>query len=451
MSALASAGLSTLLFIQTAVVAPAVEVEPPSESTTSTAPDIADKAEQPLSAAIAAFNQSAALDHVGKTQPLLTEEELICSIRSIPSKTKLPTLSRWDVEELLTLVRRRTIPSRWQFEFTTEIEGLDGERFRVWLTRLVRVDEDGNKSNHQIRRQFITELDEQKNPKPLPTREANPGLKAIPLAEAIDAFNVKHPTAGGVRMEPITEEEVISAIRWWKTKKDDAPVSEKNFARFQEISATRQMPEDGQFELIERFQSGGPGNVRVIWSVRLRMPNGQKEGWTYAFNIREHHIRSERFEDLQISWGPADFRGLQVGVRLEPAQPEYHVGQRVIPVFYVRNTRGTSVSARFARPVSFPATKIFAGDSTGKAIPIEFSNGRNAAAPPNMEFSIQAESHVEIRGLPLVFGKIDMKQLDTALLVEPGQSVRLRFAMPSANQNDPPSYRTGEIRLSIQK
>ena len=109
------------------------------------------------------------------------------------------------------------------------------------------------------------------------------------LADAVAAFNekaLKNPI--GKEQPPLTEEEVIAAIRWSDLDRKQLPVSDQEFRAFRNIADTRRLPKGSEFEALTGFE---PNQEFVFeaWSVRIRMP---KENGTYAFVIRERLIRS---------------------------------------------------------------------------------------------------------------------------------------------------------------
>ncbi len=122
-----------------------------------------------------------------------------------------------------------------------------------------------------------------------------------PLAEAI---NVMNSSTGGRGQEPLTEDEVIAAIRFWEPSKD-SPALEATRAAFREIARTRQLPPDASFEVIDTMDPGGDFVFLGHW-VRIRLKNG--DFGTYAFPIRDRLIRSMTLEEA-IARAEAELRG----------------------------------------------------------------------------------------------------------------------------------------------
>jgi hypothetical protein len=119
-------------------------------------------------------------------------------------------------------------------------------------------------------------------------------LETIPLADAMKAFNetaAKDPI--GKDQSPLTEEEVIGAVRHLDRTKD-MPVTEEMFEAFKQIAETRELPPNAEFESLTGYDPGGDF-VFDVWSVRIRMYRPDRS--SYAFIIRERMIRSRTIEE----------------------------------------------------------------------------------------------------------------------------------------------------------
>ncbi|MBN1590857.1 MAG: hypothetical protein JW888_15195 [Pirellulales bacterium] len=122
-----------------------------------------------------------------------------------------------------------------------------------------------------------------------------PPAEGTPLYDAIVAFNTKYGLfEDGVRaaIPPLTEDEVLAAIRWTDRKE---PVTEEELQAFRKIAETKILPPGTEFEVIDEFVPNDQFKFKA-WSVRIRMPRTVKglEGWTYAFVIRQRWISSSR-------------------------------------------------------------------------------------------------------------------------------------------------------------
>jgi RNA polymerase sigma factor (sigma-70 family) len=115
------------------------------------------------------------------------------------------------------------------------------------------------------------------------------------LSDAIKALNTKasHDDVGKDET-PITEPEVIAAIRAAKRPEDSA-VTDKLFDAFKKIAETKQLPPGAELEAVGGPWDPGGSFVYDVWWVRLRMP--KEANGTYGFVIRERIIRSRTLQE----------------------------------------------------------------------------------------------------------------------------------------------------------
>ncbi len=119
-----------------------------------------------------------------------------------------------------------------------------------------------------------------------------------PLAEAIEAFNVKAASDPiGREQPPLTEDEVVAAILWSDLNKTEK-VTKNEYRAFRQIADTRRMPKSSEFEVLTGFQPNDSVEFQA-WSVRIRMPRQVEDmpGGTYAFSIRDRRIASRPIGD----------------------------------------------------------------------------------------------------------------------------------------------------------
>src|SRR6478736_296812 len=315
------------------------------------------------------------------------------------------------------------------------------DRFQGWMIALSVPEDGGKKAAVLIRLRLLGQLSRAGQPVPL-GQPAQGDDSATPLRAAINGFNTAHNSICGIKQPPLTEEEVVAAIRWWKGKRDEAPVNNREFSDFQKIADTRELPDGTRFELISEFQ---PASLKSfhIWSVRIRMPYKSGHGGTYAYIIREQHVRSEVIDDSQIAWGAAAASGLQAGVRLEPRSTKYASGQQATPIFYYRNTGDQALDTTFPNLMTPAYSKIVAVDSFAKEIPIE--QDRNPAAPVGwLKSPLPPGAIHEIRGLPITLGEAQRGAAQTVIKAAIGQTVRLSFQVPFVATDDKP-LETGQV------
>src|SRR5438105_5003820 len=86
---------------------------------------------------------------------------------------------------------------------------------------------------------------------PLLAAETHP-RGATPIAEAVKSFNetaARDPI--GRKQQPLTEDEIIAAIKWWKANRERMRVSDgPGFQAFVTIAETRQLPVGWEIEVL---------------------------------------------------------------------------------------------------------------------------------------------------------------------------------------------------------
>jgi len=110
------------------------------------------------------------------------------------------------------------------------------------------------------------------------------------LAEAVRVFNARaanNPV--GKDQPPLTQDEVIAAIRWALLHPNKLPVSDKTLQAVKKITDSRELPQGFELEVLTGFQ---PNNQMEVtkWSVRLRIP--AEPSGTTCISIREVPINS---------------------------------------------------------------------------------------------------------------------------------------------------------------
>lgn len=107
------------------------------------------------------------------------------------------------------------------------------------------------------------------------------------LGSAVEAFNERASgNAIGKHQPPLTEDEVIASIRGWGRKSH--PVSDHDYAVFQEIAETRRLPEGATLDYTTAW-NGFAGDHFDVWWVDLSIMTGERTG--YTFRIRDRKIR----------------------------------------------------------------------------------------------------------------------------------------------------------------
>ena len=117
---------------------------------------------------------------------------------------------------------------------------------------------------------------------------------STPLAEAVKALNAKAAKdIIGKGQPPLTEQEVVASIRIWRGKR---PASDEVFQVFQAIAETRRLPKGAKFRYFA-VCTGHRGFNFVVWWVNLRIPTGERTGYS-------HRIRSRMISSCPVSMLP---------------------------------------------------------------------------------------------------------------------------------------------------
>ena len=119
------------------------------------------------------------------------------------------------------------------------------------------------------------------------------GHRARSLAEAVRVFNARAAEDSiGKSQSPLTEDEVIAAIRWSLLEIDKLAVSDKTIQALRGIIDSRELPPRFDLEVDTLFEPNDRMEV-TKWSVPLRIP-AEPQGTT-CISIREQPIRSRLF------------------------------------------------------------------------------------------------------------------------------------------------------------
>jgi hypothetical protein len=118
-----------------------------------------------------------------------------------------------------------------------------------------------------------------------PPAESSTTSLADAVKEFNESFRVKH---AGKDQPPLTEDEVVAAIRGW-VREFTPPVTDEVYDAFQKVAETRVLPKGAKIDMINGWK-GYRGFSFDVWWIDLRMPVGEKSG--YAFRIRSRTMSS---------------------------------------------------------------------------------------------------------------------------------------------------------------
>jgi hypothetical protein len=108
------------------------------------------------------------------------------------------------------------------------------------------------------------------------------------LPDAVLLFNIETlSTAFFKEQPPLTEEEVVAAIRSW-SREATPGVTDEVYDRYQQIAETGTLPEDAELRLLRTYARDG--FMIDVWWIDLTIRTGERTG--YSFRIRDQKISS---------------------------------------------------------------------------------------------------------------------------------------------------------------
>lgn len=427
-----------------------------------------------LNVAVELFNQEQRQSDLGKLQLPLTEDEVIASVLWAQDSVD-GALSPEELKAFRAVATERVLADGFKLNALTELRGVEKERFKVWFIQLTLTRPDGTEFRHNIREQFLCELDEKGNDRHFggyPLWIPPEGWQK--LTEAVDTFNEKHGRLGGINMPKVTVEEIIAAIRFWKTQRAKFDVTDTEFEKLQEVANLGYLPDGAELSIITHFEPGD-GNEYLIWSLRLHLKKTEEGAQFPMFGdvFRTHYVKVRSIDEGRIAWGPVAKNGLQAGVLFESdkgihdidsdseasrgggsasaigglggmgtaqaVNPKLSLGVRITPRFYFRNTADKQKEASFPRLMtrSYYQKMEAILDHRGS---LAVETDPEPAGPVGwvqMPFAFGARH--EVRGLPILLGPGARGDAESAIRVEQGHTVQIRFTLNnSADQNAEP-------------
>ncbi len=376
-------------------------------------------------------------------QPPLTVSELVAAVRwaMMNKKDYSPEM----VSGLECLLENHQLPAGWTIRHMSQGGPNPASTFQCWF-----IDLSTAKGSSIVIRRRILRQPSRYDDLAAETQPTNIEPNAIPLAAAIREFNEAHMhDAIGKDQPPLTEDEVVAAIRSWQYHRNDAPVTNAEFEAFQQIANTRSLPKGFQFELLTDFEPGDGYRYR-IWSVRIVMQRTAKPGWTYAFEIRRQYVSCSPIQDESTAWGPAAANGLQAAVQFSPAGKQYKMGQRIAVRFLLRNTSDKSCDMSVPNLMTHAYySEIHVTDSDGKDIPLR--KDTDPSVPVGWrKVQLPPKGMLSIDGLPISIGEVSHDQdVETAICATPGQSCRVSFTLPNFAEPHGEPLKTGELKFVV--
>ena len=118
------------------------------------------------------------------------------------------------------------------------------------------------------------------------------------LKVAVEGFNTEtrtHPI--GKSQLPLTEDEVIAAIRGWIPEHTPG-VTDDVYEQFQQIAESRELPEGASLSFCPGW-TGYRGYTFKVWWIDLSIKTGENTG--YTFRIRDQKISSRKMTPDELA------------------------------------------------------------------------------------------------------------------------------------------------------
>ncbi len=377
-------------------------------------------------------------------QPPLTVDETVASLRWALMGSRRKDFTPEQIAGFEYLVENQRMPTQWKLSHSDRV-GPDGsDVFQCWSIILQFPN-----GTHTIRQRWLRQPDKYDEVVAGATT-TYVDSDAIPLSAAIRQFNEAHMNDPvGKDQPPLTEQEVVAAVRWWKYRRNEAPVRNGDFLGFQRIADERSLPRGFEFEALSSFEPGD-GYSYVNWSVRIVVQRSSKPGGTFAFDIREQFISCRLIDDGTIAWGPPAQNGLRAGVQFIPAGKQYAKGQQIEVRFFLRNTSDLTLELSLPNLMThayYKKNHVTAPD--GKEIPLR--QDTSLGGPVGWRsVRIEPDTMQWVNGLPILIGDGALEEgVETAICAEPGQTCCVSYTLPNFDDRAGEPLKTGELRFLV--
>ncbi len=401
----------------------------------------------PLAVAVDRFNVEMQATFPSHGQPPLTKDELV----ACASWNKLHKKNSVAVSGLLSaLATRHQLLEGWTIHGDfVELPPKDApvRAYQIVLKHYA------SGERFIVRQRFVAPLKSLNN-----TKSQQEESKGVPLSAAIKRFNETNFRVDGQNQPPLTEEEVIAAILHQQSRRDEYDVSDSLFERLQGIARTRLLPEGATLEVIPKFGTEGE-TIHTIWSVRVKLVQDEagREGWTYAFILREQFLSVTHGDAGKIHWGTPGANGLQAGVRLSPPVNNFLMGQKMEVELFYRNVLTKSIEATIP---TFPGYTIELFDENGERRRV-LESGKHSEIVAGAQVEWIGEQPFSLKVSPIVLAPSNLGPDEEArmladynganlVFVKPGMSYRLKFTVNNvASDHADTLLSTSEFRFTV--
>lgn len=405
------------------------------------------KADEPLLVAIDRFNERINKTYPFHDQPPLTKDELVaCASWYGERKQELSTTLK---DGITKIAKHYQLPDNWTI--VGKYVDMPPDRTPVQAFHIF-LQTDSADEQFEIRKRFLSPP---KNYSLSPTTTEQDG--GVSLASAVNRFNAGHNRADGKKQPPLTEDEVVAAIIHRQTMRDNDDVSDSLFDRLQNIARTRYLPKGATLEVIPTFGAEG-GSTYTIWSIRMTMLQDEagKEGWTYAFTIREQFVSVKHGDAGSIHWGTPAENGLQAGVRLSPPLLSYQFGQKIGVEILYRNVLSKPMPVTLPNFLNYRDYEVEIHDKDGANLDVFDCREREIIGGWRVERI--GDEPISLRGRPIqlkpaaLLGttKLFSEAGGQVIFPDPGTSYRLQVTVINYASDTKATLKTGEVEFGVE-
>lgn len=397
-----------------------------------------------LAEAIHEFNLRQSRDEVGKTQPPLTIEEVVASIRAATlggQPVNALTAARL-FDAMQSVAKTGILPPEWRLRSQSLFVLENGVHVTAWCVRL----EHGAEPTHFYHTIRLQPLDYQ----PRSNRRAS---------ETKQQLQRNRVPLGGLVQDARTQSSELSADQviagiLYHLQRRDVETDEAARNELRRIVSTYSVRPDTMLTFGGNYASGD----FEIWHANWRFEFSADDG-RYAFFLNKHYLKSrkvERIPDSQISWGPPAADGLQFGVTLSREFPVRDFENALTPKFHFRNLTGKS-TARFEYQIQ--NFEVEARKPTGQPLIIRRAGKGIFTSIPVFPVDVSGETRIDRLASPITViaaSRLDFEWRDDhepllAIGTEFPAEIHVRFRMHHPSNLELPKLLSGGMLVTVNE
>ena len=283
---------------------------------------------------------------------------------------------------------------------------------------------------------------------------ANLADQSTSLADAVRDFNAENQKRErGQDQPPLTEGEVLKAVKRSDWKRDVPTVSEREFAAFKAVAETGRLPSGAKLEVLTGVQVDA-FTVIQLWSIGINMPALERAAGTVGFTIRYTKLHEQKTDPKSVAWGKRDADGLSLGAFISPKKDKYALGERVDLRLFVRNEGTKTVEVTLAN-LSKPMPLVT--DQFGAKVAVRVGH-RDWLVLSMSGYTCDELGPGDAHAFHVPFeigigGDGTNKLIGRVIEARPGQTLQLKIREPNGNNrkraDDEPEPESGVVTFTV--